>query len=98
MQALDERIPYECTRCHHVTYAPTGRVAVTCGNCGIIDLGTELARRQWATVAEIRMANTPDPAPAAPRRNRQIGTALLAIGLAAAVFVLAAILAEAVLP
>jgi len=58
-----DRIAYTCSGCHAVTYAPPGCTAITCGHCGHIDLGTELARNRWRTVAEIRLANRPDVAP-----------------------------------
>jgi hypothetical protein len=47
---------YTCARCRRVTMGKPGQVAVTCSYCGMVDLGTELARQQWRTVAEVRLS------------------------------------------
>lgn len=54
-------IPYTCSMCRAVTYAPPRLIAVTCCHCNRIDLGTEIALRRWKTVAEIVRDNTPTP-------------------------------------
>jgi hypothetical protein len=42
-------IPYVCQnpRCQKTTYAPAGLIAITCGHCGMLDNGTELAVQGW---------------------------------------------------
>jgi hypothetical protein len=93
-----DRIPYTCSRCLHVTFAPPGHVAITCENCGVIDLGTELARRRWQTVAEIQMVNKPTTKPVPPAKHRTLmGSPLLVAGIALAILVLAAVAVELVL-
>ena len=57
---LGDLIPYTCSVCRAVTYAPPRLIAVTCHRCNRIDLGTEIARQQWRTVAEI-VSDTPTP-------------------------------------
>jgi hypothetical protein len=42
-----DRIPYTCSRCGSVTYAPPSLKAIVCRRCGLIDLGTELALNRW---------------------------------------------------
>jgi len=60
MSSLNAMVPYTCSHCSRVTFALSGFVAVTCRHCGRVDLGTELARDQWRTVAEVRLAQWPD--------------------------------------
>ena len=58
---LRNLVPYTCSLCRGVTYAPPHLTAVTCTKCNRIDLGTEIALRRWKTVAEIVRDNTPTP-------------------------------------
>ena len=73
-----DRIPYVCS-CGGVTYAPPGKVAVTCTKCNHIDLSTELARDRWKTVAEVRLSQRPDPVAPARRPIRAGMVALVAV-------------------
>jgi hypothetical protein len=70
MHELNPMERYTCSRCMGVTLAPPGRVAVTCSHCGIVDLGTEVARQRWRTVAEVHLANRPSLEPARFTRPR----------------------------
>ena len=98
LQHQDDRVPYTCTRCHHVTWAPGGRVAVTCGQCGLMDLGTELARQQWRTVAEIRMQNKPEVSlPAEPSQRLGYLWPVVAVVVAVGLFAMAGMLAGVLL-
>lgn len=76
---LTDRIAYTCSRCSHATYAPSGNAAVTCSHCGIIDLGTELARQRWRTVAEIHLANRPPDAPVMQSRAGYLAVACVMV-------------------
>jgi hypothetical protein len=86
---------YVCTVCHKVTLAEPHLVAVTCSHCGRVDLGTELARAQWRTVAEVRLAQRPEARPVAahpltPARLRLL--AMVCVALAAVAFGLSVLL------
>lgn len=89
MLNLDHRIPYTCSGCRRVTYGPPGQVAITCGHCGTIDIGTELARQRWKNVAEIRMANQPEVVTmvAEPQSRRLVVLVVVAAALALAAVV-----------
>lgn len=83
-----DRIAYTCSGCHAVTYAPPGCTAIVCGHCQHVDLGTELARNRWRTVAEIRLADRPETAPK-PGLIHPADLAALLVGFAALLSVLA---------
>ena len=85
---LTDRIPYVCSRCQYVTYAPSGLVAVTCAFCGVIDLGTEIARQRWRSVAEVRLASRPERKRAEHVPLRVVAAWALAAALGCALVVL----------
>jgi hypothetical protein len=93
----DGLIPYTCSRCAHVTRAKPGLVAVTCEHCGIIDLGTELARDRWRTVVEVRLEQGPRELAAVPSRGLSVIVPALAVVVALGIFAMAAMLAEVLL-
>jgi hypothetical protein len=57
-----DRIPYTCSKCRHVTYAPPRLTAITCGHCGKIDLGTYIARARWQAAVAPKLTDA-DPTP-----------------------------------
>jgi hypothetical protein len=57
-----DRCAYVCQNpnCGATTYAPPGLIAIVCGHCGGIDLGTEESRRRWRNTVEVQAENKPE--------------------------------------